>query len=206
MKSYRYRAKVSGGDKVFGEIRAQNSSEATDKLYHLGFTDIHLEEQGDIVNISEERSQERSYTFEGYKQDGALVQGTLSGMDRLSVLRELLHQYFIIPVFICEADASEAEKLHMRQIGMEELASQLREDERVLLSREKVLETVLSDVEKDFFREIDYVVQEATDFIARNKDKLSVSDFDLLQTKIRELLRIKGSEGFYRSHEAEAVD
>lgn len=195
MPTYRYRAKTND-DTVFGEIRADNHSQAVAKLSNLGFYDVELEEYGDFVDIEPQKQDFCAFEFEGYKQDGSLVQGTLEASDRLSAIRTLIHQYKIVPEYLCETTAPHAEKQHMRGVGFAELSLELTKEEQALLKKESVLENVLSAAEQDFYREIDSIVQEATDFLEKHKERLSVADYEKLQIRIREILRIKNMRDF----------
>jgi hypothetical protein len=89
-------------------------------------------------------------------------------------------------------------KRYLRQLRLllPELVSQLDSEEQKLFSREEALMAVLTEAEKDFHREIDALVQEASDFLERNKDRLVASDYEKLQRKVREVLRIKNIKDF----------
>jgi Pyruvate/2-oxoacid:ferredoxin oxidoreductase gamma subunit len=196
MTTFRYRARTVDQDTVFGDIQAESLSEAMTKLASLGFADVSLEKQEqDVVDV-ESSSAEVTFEFEGLKQDGSLVHGTLKSTDRLSAMRALIHQYKITPEYVCETEAAGSEKDYMRSGGVKDLVEQLNGEEKELFSREKALENILSEAEKDFHREIDMAVQEATDFLTRNQKRLSVADFEKLQKKIREVLRIKSMRDF----------
>ena len=198
MTLFRYRARTVDQDTVFGDIEAENLSGAMIKLASLGFDNILLKKQDqeqEAVDV-ESTDAEMVFEFEGLKQDGSMVKGTLKSTNRLSAIRALVHQYKIIPEYICEMEAVDSEKNYMRSGGVKDLVNQLSEEEQKLFSKEKMLENILSEAEKDFHKEIDAVVQDATDFIAGNKEKLSVSDFEKLQKKIREILQVKSRRDF----------
>ena len=196
MTTFRYRAKTVDQDTVFGDIEAESLSEAMIKLAVLGFENVSLEKQNQEVVDVEPNEAEVVFEFEGLKQDGSMLHGTLKSIDRLSAVRALIHQYKIIPEYICEVEAADSEKDYMHSGGIKDLVDQLNEEEQEFFSREKALENILSEAEKDFHKEIDAVIQDATDFITRNKEKLSVSDFEKLQKKIREILQVKSRRDF----------
>jgi hypothetical protein len=193
--NFQYIVENSHHQMLEGQIQAHSLDDARMRLEELGFrveSLISLGDESEDVTSSDTQL----YDFRGIGSDGQFVEGVIESTDRLSAIKFLYQNRAVLADYICEQDASDAEKEYMSKGGMQELFSRLSPEHRVVLSRRRSGSGILADAEKTFFSDIEQLIQDVSDVLSKHGEMISVSEKLHFQSMIQKLLELKQQKDF----------
>jgi hypothetical protein len=188
---YKYTATNTEGKSLTGIINAADEPEAREKLNHLGFSILKIQEAEETEDGS---AKLEKFEFEASDKNGKRIKGSIPSESREAAYKRLIEEYRFTIQYLAPASATEGEKTRYRLEGVDDLVGTVSPDIKAQEEIQEAVETPEFLLEKEaLLTHVDGIIEKIHTLLANFGEKISPEKKALIESDIDKLMRIKSS-------------